>query len=142
MRLRNTEWVLGVIVYAGPDSKLARNQKRPPSKFSSLDRRLNRYIDCLKALSYARLYTQKNQSRINTERVLGVIVYATPAIQILLNRCMIFFENIFSHCHKLHTSTFTLTKKHFGKMPIVSLNTMSYLFVTSLAPFFLITFPF
>ena len=39
--LRNTAWVIGVVVYTGADTKLTRNQRPPPSKFSSLDRRLN-----------------------------------------------------------------------------------------------------
>jgi len=42
--LRNTEWVIGVCVYTGPESKVGLNLKLPPSKFSRLDHRLNMYI--------------------------------------------------------------------------------------------------
>eukprot|EP00759_Apiculatamorpha_spiralis_P026361 PhF_6_TR29350/c0_g1_i5/m.43140/K14802/DRS2, ATP8A; phospholipid-transporting ATPase len=39
--IRNTEWVYGVVVYAGVDTKMFRNLKQKPPKFSSLDKRLN-----------------------------------------------------------------------------------------------------
>eukprot|EP01103_Thecamoeba_quadrilineata_P012000 TRINITY_DN2992_c0_g1_i2.p1 TRINITY_DN2992_c0_g1~~TRINITY_DN2992_c0_g1_i2.p1 ORF type:complete len:946 (+),score=205.61 TRINITY_DN2992_c0_g1_i2:67-2904(+) len=42
--LRNTEWVIGVVAYAGQETKLALNQKPPPSKMSTLDKRLNFYV--------------------------------------------------------------------------------------------------
>eukprot|EP01087_Luapelamoeba_hula_P011161 TRINITY_DN3003_c0_g1_i1.p1 TRINITY_DN3003_c0_g1~~TRINITY_DN3003_c0_g1_i1.p1 ORF type:complete len:1289 (-),score=252.87 TRINITY_DN3003_c0_g1_i1:164-4030(-) len=42
--LRNTEWALGIVVYAGPETKLSLNQKKPPSKMSRLDTRLNYYV--------------------------------------------------------------------------------------------------
>mmetsp|Transcript_23132 Transcript_23132/g.57897 ORF Transcript_23132/g.57897 Transcript_23132/m.57897 type:complete len:1024 (+) Transcript_23132:91-3162(+) len=42
--VRNTPWVIGMVVYAGPETKLSLNQKDPPSKFSSLDRRINKYV--------------------------------------------------------------------------------------------------
>lgn len=42
--LRNTEWVVGIAVYCGADTKLALNQKLPPSKFSSLDKQLNNVV--------------------------------------------------------------------------------------------------
>lgn len=44
MRLRNTEWVIGVVVYTGENTKMAKNQRSPPSKMSSLDRRMNRTV--------------------------------------------------------------------------------------------------
>jgi len=40
-KLRNTEFVYGVCVFCGPDTKLALNQKKPPTKFSRMDTRLN-----------------------------------------------------------------------------------------------------
>lgn len=42
--IRNTPWVYGVIVYAGSDSKLSLNQRNPPSKFSSMDRQMNKIV--------------------------------------------------------------------------------------------------
>jgi len=42
--LRNTAWVYGVIIYAGTDTKLALNLKLPPSKFSTVERRMNRMV--------------------------------------------------------------------------------------------------
>eukprot|EP01113_Clastostelium_recurvatum_P002109 TRINITY_DN1087_c0_g1_i3.p1 TRINITY_DN1087_c0_g1~~TRINITY_DN1087_c0_g1_i3.p1 ORF type:complete len:1128 (-),score=322.94 TRINITY_DN1087_c0_g1_i3:54-3437(-) len=43
-QLRNTDYLLGVVVYVGKDSKLSLNQKNPPSKFSTVERRLNRSV--------------------------------------------------------------------------------------------------
>lgn len=42
--LRNTEWIIGLGVYSGPETKVGLNVKLPPSKFSSLDKKLNSYI--------------------------------------------------------------------------------------------------
>jgi magnesium-transporting ATPase (P-type) len=42
--LRNTHYVVGIVVYAGTDTKLVRNQRKPPSKFSQLDLRLNNAV--------------------------------------------------------------------------------------------------
>ncbi|PRP83571.1 hypothetical protein PROFUN_09120 [Planoprotostelium fungivorum] len=42
--LRNTPWVYAVVVYNGEDTKLSLNQKAPPSKFSSVERRMNRIV--------------------------------------------------------------------------------------------------
>ncbi|XP_004349405.1 ATPase [Capsaspora owczarzaki ATCC 30864] len=39
--LRNTQWVLGVIVYAGPDTKAMLNNSGPRSKRSKLERSMN-----------------------------------------------------------------------------------------------------
>jgi magnesium-transporting ATPase (P-type) len=40
----NTEWVRGIVVYAGTDTKLFLNQQPPPSKFSTVERLLNKFI--------------------------------------------------------------------------------------------------
>eukprot|EP01117_Protostelium_nocturnum_P007419 TRINITY_DN2655_c0_g1_i1.p1 TRINITY_DN2655_c0_g1~~TRINITY_DN2655_c0_g1_i1.p1 ORF type:complete len:1150 (+),score=424.12 TRINITY_DN2655_c0_g1_i1:83-3532(+) len=42
--LRNTPWTYGVIVYAGSDTKLSLNQRNPPSKFSSMDKQMNKVV--------------------------------------------------------------------------------------------------
>lgn len=42
--LKNTEWIVGLCVYAGPETKMGLNLKTPPSKFSRLDVGLNTYV--------------------------------------------------------------------------------------------------
>mmetsp|Transcript_6396 Transcript_6396/g.8898 ORF Transcript_6396/g.8898 Transcript_6396/m.8898 type:complete len:1206 (+) Transcript_6396:189-3806(+) len=43
-RLRNTAWVVGLIAYTGTDTKMSLNQKNPPSKMSTLERKMNRVV--------------------------------------------------------------------------------------------------
>lgn len=43
-QLRNTKYCYGVCVYAGVDTKLFLNQQPPPSKFSTVERVLNRFV--------------------------------------------------------------------------------------------------
>jgi len=43
-KLRNTEWVVGMVVYTGKLTKLSLNQQLPPSKFSTVERRLNKCV--------------------------------------------------------------------------------------------------
>lgn len=42
--LKNTKWVLGVIVFTGVDTKLMINSQTPPHKRSNVERRVNRYL--------------------------------------------------------------------------------------------------
>ncbi|KAF9548539.1 hypothetical protein EC957_006093 [Mortierella hygrophila] len=42
--LKNTEWVYGVVLYAGVDTKMMRNLKNTGLKFSTMETRLNRMI--------------------------------------------------------------------------------------------------
>ncbi|CAM9707233.1 unnamed protein product [Chrysoparadoxa australica] len=42
--IRNTEWVMGVVVYTGEDTKIMRNSRNPPSKLSCIDRSINNTI--------------------------------------------------------------------------------------------------
>lgn len=42
--LRNTKYIFGVAVYVGKQTKMFKNLKSPKSKFSSLDRKLNKVI--------------------------------------------------------------------------------------------------
>eukprot|EP01095_Lingulamoeba_sp_RSL-Kostka_P008379 TRINITY_DN2784_c0_g1_i2.p1 TRINITY_DN2784_c0_g1~~TRINITY_DN2784_c0_g1_i2.p1 ORF type:complete len:909 (+),score=364.41 TRINITY_DN2784_c0_g1_i2:325-3051(+) len=42
--LRNTEYVIGIVLYTGKITKLSLNQKLPPSKFSTVERRLNKSV--------------------------------------------------------------------------------------------------
>jgi magnesium-transporting ATPase (P-type) len=43
-RLRNTEHAIGVVVYAGKETKMMLNSNAPPSKFSQMDRTINRVV--------------------------------------------------------------------------------------------------
>ncbi len=42
--LRNTEWVMGVVIYAGHDTKVMQNSMAPPSKRTNIERRLDRIV--------------------------------------------------------------------------------------------------
>lgn len=42
--LKNTKWMLGVIVFTGNETKLMINSKTPPHKRSNVERRVNRYL--------------------------------------------------------------------------------------------------
>lgn len=42
--LRNTEYVYGLVVYNGRDTKLARNMREPPSKLGGIERMMNRVV--------------------------------------------------------------------------------------------------
>ncbi|XP_056447306.1 phospholipid-transporting ATPase IA-like [Gadus chalcogrammus] len=42
--LRNTQWVHGLVIYTGHDTKLMQNSTRPPLKLSSVERLTNRLI--------------------------------------------------------------------------------------------------
>lgn len=50
--LKNTEFVHGVVIYAGSDTKIARNLKNSGLKFSSLEKKLNRLILLIFALNF------------------------------------------------------------------------------------------
>lgn len=51
--LKNTTWAVGICIYAGPETKLGLNLKAPPSKFSQLDRKLNKYVFSIFGLDMA-----------------------------------------------------------------------------------------
>lgn len=42
--VKNTKWLIGVIVFTGIDTKLMMNSKVPPHKRSNVERRVNRYL--------------------------------------------------------------------------------------------------
>eukprot|EP00741_Cyanophora_paradoxa_P005404 tig00000881_g5240.t1 len=45
VRVRNTPWAAGVVVYTGADTKLSRNSRlHPPIKVAHMERQMNRYI--------------------------------------------------------------------------------------------------
>ena len=43
-QLKNTQWLLGVVIFTGPETKLMMNSKTPPHKRSNVERRVNRYL--------------------------------------------------------------------------------------------------
>jgi phospholipid-translocating ATPase len=42
--VRNTAWARALVVYCGADTKLSLNAREPPSKFSTVEKRLNRIV--------------------------------------------------------------------------------------------------
>ena len=44
MVVRNTPWSIALVAYCGEETKLSLNQKDPPSKFSSLDKQINKIV--------------------------------------------------------------------------------------------------
>lgn len=42
--IRNTEWIIGVVVNTGKDTKIMMSNSAPPSKMSTMDRSINSYI--------------------------------------------------------------------------------------------------
>lgn len=47
-KVKNTDFVFGVVVYTGPDTRLARNGKPPTTKFSTVERYLERFAESVK----------------------------------------------------------------------------------------------
>ncbi len=43
-KLRNTEWILGIIIYTGHNTKLMQNSKKPKIKYSHVDNLLNKLL--------------------------------------------------------------------------------------------------
>ena len=55
--LRNTEYIYGMVVYSGTDTKMAQNLKQKPPKMSNLDLKLNKLIGLLLLVQNALLFT-------------------------------------------------------------------------------------
>ena len=52
-KLKNTKWVIGIVIYIGHDCKIMKNAKDPVTKYSSLERLMNKgliIIFCLQAI--------------------------------------------------------------------------------------------
>ena len=43
-KLKNTEWVIGIVVYSGLDCKIMKNAKEPVSKYSSVEKLMNKSL--------------------------------------------------------------------------------------------------
>jgi magnesium-transporting ATPase (P-type) len=42
--LKNTHWIVGLVAYAGADTKMMLNLRDPPSKFSTMEKTMNRIV--------------------------------------------------------------------------------------------------
>jgi phospholipid-translocating ATPase len=42
--LKNTDWIYGIVVYTGPESKVMLNSKATPSKMSNVLRKMNHML--------------------------------------------------------------------------------------------------
>ena len=52
-QLRNTEYILGLVTYTGPDTKMSQNSKINANKFSTVERTINLCFICYLALLLA-----------------------------------------------------------------------------------------
>ena len=43
-KLRNTDFCIGFSVYTGPESKIMMNAKKPPTKVSNVQRKMNQML--------------------------------------------------------------------------------------------------
>ena len=43
-KLKNTEWVIGIVVYSGHDCKIMKNAKEPKTKYSSVEKLMNKSL--------------------------------------------------------------------------------------------------
>jgi len=77
--LRNTRYAIGVAVYTGVDTKLAKNSRRAPSKLSQLDRLVNRAIwMILLALSLVCTISASVATAYNTQGWVNSATYIYP----------------------------------------------------------------
>ena len=42
--IKNTGWVIAIVVYTGSNNKIIFNSKKPPNKLSIIEKRLNKYL--------------------------------------------------------------------------------------------------
>ncbi|CAB9516675.1 Phospholipid-transporting ATPase [Seminavis robusta] len=66
--VRNTEWVLGLVVFTGTDTKLVRNSFETPSKFSQLDKLMNQTVLLILMLMAVIISYLSTQSVVTTRR--------------------------------------------------------------------------
>lgn len=53
MMLRNTEWIYGIVVFTGHDTKVMKNSAPAIYKFSKLEKMMNKSIVVVLALQFA-----------------------------------------------------------------------------------------
>ncbi|MCQ2817285.1 MAG: phospholipid-translocating P-type ATPase [archaeon] len=100
-KLRNTEWILGIIIYAGHNCKLLKNAKNPLVKYSSLEKLMNKLLvfiliiqgilSIVSAITNAILYNKnlKEAYYIETSLSHGVTSFLTFFTYFLLLNTMI-----------------------------------------------------
>ena len=49
-KLKNTDWIVGVVIYTGVDTAIMMNGSSPFTKISNIERKVNRYILIILAL--------------------------------------------------------------------------------------------
>ena len=64
-QLRNTDWVHGLVVYTGRDSKLVQNATKTPLKRSNMDRVINKQVSEREGGLYMYIYIQNLSMNIN-----------------------------------------------------------------------------
>ncbi|CAG9332606.1 unnamed protein product [Blepharisma stoltei] len=51
--LKNTPWIIGLVVFTGNDTKLMKNSKHPPHKVSNLEKKINSYLTIIFTFLFA-----------------------------------------------------------------------------------------
>jgi len=73
--VRNTEWVLGLVVFTGTDTKLVRNSFETPSKFSTLDKLMNQTVALILCIMVVCISYMSTQSVITTTQKFSALWY-------------------------------------------------------------------
>ena len=103
-KLKNTEWVIGIVVYSGLDCKIMKNAKEPVTKYSSVEKLMNtalifififQGVLCLISAILRYVYYEKNQLK-DAKDSFGNIQY--PDYQVVES-----FFNYFTYLLLLNT---------------------------------------
>jgi phospholipid-transporting ATPase len=76
--LRNTEWVLGCLVYAGHDTKVMQNAMAPPSKRTNIERRLDRIVSMMLLVLFTMCVSGSVIMGVRTKLLLPRMWYLAP----------------------------------------------------------------
>jgi phospholipid-transporting ATPase len=76
--LRNTEWVLGCLIYAGHDTKVMQNAMAPPSKRTNIERRLDRIVSLMLLVLSAMCISGSVIMGLRTKALLPRMWYLAP----------------------------------------------------------------
>lgn len=95
--LRNTEWVIGIAVYCGHDSKVMMNQTSSPNKLSTIERASQYYIIfsiviqfsiCLFSAIYATIWVNSTVDGVSVKEAywyLGLMEISDTSIDAFYN---------------------------------------------------------
>jgi magnesium-transporting ATPase (P-type) len=75
--VRNTEWVIGLVIFTGTDTKLVRNSFETPSKFSQLDKLMNQTVLLILIIEALCISYLSTQSVITTSTKFDELWYVT-----------------------------------------------------------------